>query len=86
MKKTITAQGDVDDDGTLRLRVATGLPAGPVEVVLTLVRNEDDVPVVATSAGPVRMPTDEDLAADLQGFDEEVKKKAEGEIGGGAGV
>jgi hypothetical protein len=41
---TMTVRGDIDADGTLRLAVPMGLPAGPAEVVLVV------QPVAATEA------------------------------------
>ena len=49
---TVTVRGDIEADGTLRLAVPVGLPAGPAQVVVVV--QPDPHPVATTPDVPPR--------------------------------
>jgi hypothetical protein len=75
--KTIRLEANVDADGVVKIEARTGLPPGPVDVELSLVRKGDvPDPVHLTPGVRIRLPSDQDIADDLLAFDEEVEKKS----------
>ena len=50
---TVKVRGDIDADGTLRLAVPVGLPAGPAEVLVVV---QPDAGVKAGTIEPERAP------------------------------
>jgi hypothetical protein len=71
--QTLTVQGEVDSDGTLRLEVPCALPPGPVEVVVVLNGTKPNGPLSHDTLSGLfagQLP-DLDIDAALRGMNKE---------------
>ncbi len=75
--KTYSSEGEIDENGLLKLTFSTDLPAGPVDVVVTVSPREPEIDSqTAKKISKIRIPSDNELVEDLNAVDDEIRRKA----------